>query len=674
MRTKKWEVGIIFLFLISHLSFLISVALAQEISISADHLEHLGETDTYIVRGSVKIVYGDAVLNADEASLNNTTRDATAKGNVLYEDPEVIIRAERAELNLETRLGTLYRAYIFHKPLNYHIYGEEVKRVGEEIYYLSKATATTCDARPPEWCFSGRDVVVTLHENVKARDATFYIKGLPVLYTPYFWAPLVEERQTGLLFPAVGYSDTKGFIYKQGFFWAIEENRDATFYLDYYSRKGIGKGIDYRYIEGRETNGELWIYHLRDNELNRDFLELKSYHNQKLPYGISGHLKLHLVNEFDYYRVLGPTSKERFGLYAWKKTDPYGFGPEDRLQKYLESRLHISRPFHGGRTYILFKYRQSVEGSSREIPQSLPEVGLSFNPRTAGPFSFNIDITGTNFWRDEGQYGQRFDIYPNFYLSLGKTVNFVQKVGLRGTLYFLREPAKNPSRELFDLRSSLTTKFFREYPSFIHTVEPLLEYVYVPKVSHKDIPQFDAIDHIPQRSDIIYALTNRFSVYDSGALEANLRISQQCSLLNVKRRFTPLLAEGSLSSKRIGLHINASYDVYDDRIAETISALSLRGDKSFVSVGKNFRRTPRLDQYTIEAGIDRPLNIYGRSIPLDFHGKLWYDMRGGGVQELILRTTYKSQCWGIGFSFTRRPLESQIMLSIEFRGFGSIRI
>ncbi|MEF9427428.1 MAG: hypothetical protein L0956_09790, partial [Candidatus Mariimomonas ferrooxydans] len=42
------------------------------IDITADNLESLAETDTYIARGSVKIIYGDSTLKADEVHLNNT--------------------------------------------------------------------------------------------------------------------------------------------------------------------------------------------------------------------------------------------------------------------------------------------------------------------------------------------------------------------------------------------------------------------------------------------------------------------------------------------------------------------------------------------------------------------------------------------------------------------------
>jgi LPS-assembly protein len=473
--------------------------------------------------------------------------------------------------------------------------------------------------------------------------------------------------------PTLGYSNTKGFTFKQGFFWDIKDNMDATFYADYFSNKGVGKGLDYRYIVNPETNGELWIYHLRDDDLVRDFFELKSYHNQKLPYDISGYLKMHLVNEFDYYNVLKSTSSKRIGLSTWE-SDPFGFASEERLQKYLESNLHISKPFTGGRTYLLGQYRQSLEGSSGTIPQSLPEVGFIINTRDIGVASFNMAVTGTNFWRKSGQQGQRLDIYPNVYLSLGRIVNFTQKIGLRETLYFLENPTKNTNREIFDLRSILSTRFLKRYPSFIHIIEPSVEYAYIPSVDQSDIPTFDSIDSIPQTSNIIYSLTNRFAEFASTNLNARFRLSQGYSLLNIEKPFTPVVAEGSMSSDKLNFSINASYDVYDKNMTETIALVNLKGEKGFVGIGKNFRRSTSLDQYTFRAGINRPIDIFGSSLPIDLSGKVWYDLKGGGVQLAHLQSTYTSQCWAFTVSYSRRPSEYQIMFAVEFKGLGSIKI
>jgi LPS-assembly protein len=663
-----------FLLFTFHFLLLTSISLAQEpINITADHLEHLSKTNTYIAKGSVKILYEDMILNADEVHLNNTTLDAIAIGNVIYEDTETIIKADRIEINLETKLGLIYNSHIFYKKRNYHIRGGDLKKLEEKSYLLDKATVTTCNAYPPEWHISGKNVKAVKHKNIKARDTKFYIKNIPILYTPYFWMPLLKKRQTGLLIPSLGYSNTMGFTYKQGLFWAIKDNRDATFYLDYYGKKGLAKGFDYRYIVTPETNGELWMYHLRDNDQLRDFFELKSYHNQSLPYDISSYLKLHVVNEFDYYRVLGSTSAMRFGLFSWK-SNPFGFASEERLQKYLESNLHISKPFYGGRTYLLGQYRQSLEGSSGSIPQGLPEIGFILNTKSTGPVSLNMAVKGTNFWRTQGEQGQRLDIYPNFYFSYGRLINLTQKIGLRETAYFLSSPAKNENRMLFDLSSTASTRFLKRYSSFMHIIEPSLEYVYIPTVDHDNIPIFDSIDRIPQTSNITYSLTNRFAGFSSSGLDARFRVSQSYSLLDVERPFSSVLTEGRLSSKKLDFSINASYDMYEKKVTETISSLLFKWVKGFAGIGKSFRRLTNLDQYTIEAGIRSPLNIFGKSLPISLYGKLLYDSKGGGAQEFNFQTTFKTQCWGIMVSYIKRPFEYQIIFGVELVGLDSIKL
>lgn len=620
-------------------------AFAEEVvTISADSLEYIAETDTYIAKGSVLITYTDSTLKADEVQLNNITKDAVCIGNVIYEDKEAIIRADKIELNLDTKLGVIYNGNILFKSQNYHITGEKIKRLGEDTYHLDKASITTCDACPPEWSFTGRDVSIKLGDRIKARDVAFHIKGVPVLYSPYFWTPITRERQTGFLFPVLGHSTTKGFRIKQGFFWAIADNRDLTLYLDYYSKRGIGQALHYRYLESPKTDGDLFVFHIRDSQLNKNFLKVKALHNQELPYDASGYLNLQMVNERDFYRE-------------------YGLTLEERLGKYLESNLHVSRPFSGGRVYFLSQYRQSLEGSSEEIPQSLPELGFVLNTTRLGPGSFNFNITGNNFWREEGQRGQRLDINPNFYMNFGRTITFSQRIGLRGTLYALNEPDASPSRSLFESQSILSTKLSKRYTPFLHIIEPSIEYSYIlPSVDPEYLPGFDSKDFISKTSLVSYSLTNRFA---GNEREALIRFSNGYNLLDVARPFTPILAEAALLSRNLQLKINTTYDIYEKTITETTASATLRSEKSFISVGKAYRNSIPMNLYSLEAGLDsRILNLYSR---------LWYDVKGEELRELNIKATYKSQCWAVGVSFTRRPQDYQFLISIELKGIGSIQ-
>jgi len=666
---------LLFFLLLATCCLLLGVpAFADEpIDISAEHLEYLAETNTYIAKGSVKIILKDITLNADMIQFNDITADAIAIGNVIYEDAEVLIKADKIELNLDTKLGAIYNSNIFYKSRNYHIEGKTIRKAGDRTYFIDEVSATTCDSISPPWHFTAEDVKILLHENIKANNATFYIKNVPVIMIPQFRAPLIKERQSGFLLPNLGYNNKKGFVFKEAFFWAIKDNMDATLYADYFSEKGIGKGIDYRYILAPETIGELWAYHIRDNDLSRDFLELKSYHNQKLPYNMTGRLKIHFVNKFDYYHVLESTSSGRIGFSkTW--TNPFGFASDEWLQKYLESNLHISKAFSGGRAYLLGQYRESLDGDSKAIPQSMPEIGFVINSRELSKIFFNTSITGTNFWSEEGKKWKRLDINPNLYLSFGRILNFTQKIGLRETVYSPQDSKENPHRELFDTRTILTTRLLKKYPSVIHIIEPSIEYTYIPRYEDSKIPTFDSIDSISRRSDFTYALTNRFTGTVLGGTETRLRLSQSYSLLDVDKPFSPALFEATLSSGSVNLSANASYDVYEENIPETFASISLRGKKGFIGGGKNFRRLTSVDQYFIEAGLNRPLKMLGKSIPMDVLGSLLYDIKGNEVQESSLKTTYTHQCWGLTIFYKKRPFKYQIMFGIEFKGFGMVRI
>ncbi|MEW6715396.1 MAG: LPS assembly protein LptD [Nitrospirota bacterium] len=673
LRSLFSSLSIIILLLVFHLSLLIPAALAQEsIDISADHLEYISETGTYTAKGSARIVSGDTTLIADEINVNNITSDAVAVGNVVYEDSETIINAARAELNFKTKLGTIYNSYIFYKKDNYHIRGGDIKKIGENNFDMERATVTTCNAEPPAWHISAEDIKTVQHKSIEAKKMTFYVKDTPLFYVPYFRIPLVDKRRTGLLTPVLGTSSTKGFTYKQGIFWAMKQNMDATLYLDYYSKKGLGKGLEYRYIINPQNNGKIWLYHLKDQDLNRDFYEIKAYNNLSLPYDISGYLRLNAVNKFDYYDELGSTSI-RGNVSPSLKYIILDSESEETLQKSLESNLYLSKTFNGGWAYFLSQYLQSLEGSSDTTPQRLPEIGLVINTKSIGNFSFDMAAKGTNFWRKEGQRGERLDINPNLYFSYGKLINLTQKAGLREISYLLSDPDENKNRLFIDLRTILTTKLFKRYPSFIHIIEPALEYTYIPPADDEDFPSFDATDTISDTSSLKYAFTNRFERFNTAGLDARFRLSQSYSFLNNEYPFSPVLAEGSLASNMITFNINASYDIYESSITESIISTRLNNKTGFIGIGKNFRQSAQLDQVSIDGGTSRPMKINGKLFPIFLYVNMWYDLKGAGVQESNLRTTYKSQCWSIMASFTKKPDEFQFTLGVEFMGLGTIK-
>jgi LPS-assembly protein len=283
-------------------------------------------------------------------------------------------------------------------------------------------------------------------------------------------------------------------------------------------------------------------------------------------------------------------------------------------------------------------------------------------------------VKGANFWRDEGQQGQRTDVNPIFYFSVGRLVNLTQKIGLRETSYFLSTPVLNKSRFVADFGTSVSTKFLKEYDSFIHLIEPSVEYTFIPPVDNDNIPFFDSIDTIDHTSNIGYALTNRISGNADHYFEARFRLSQSYNLLDVENEFSPLLAEVTLSTQKVDIGMNASYDVNNGKVEETIAYFNVKGRTGYFGVGKNFRRVTDLDQYTFSAGVHAPITVFNTSLPVDLSGELWYDADGGRIQELNIITQYSRQCWGFSVTYNKRPDEYQIVFAVELKGLGTVKL
>ena len=194
-----------------------SLAADTETVITSDSLEYFSETNQYVARGSAQIVKDDAFITADEITYDETTSDVVATGKVDYHDANTSMKAEKAEMNLESKTGKLFNANIFfskdkipEKTLerierrkssldmasirdHFYLSGAEIEKTGENSYYSPSAVFTACDAPLPAWCFKGKNV--TLEEDLKAKDSTFRIKNIPVLYTPYLWAPMLQYER-----------------------------------------------------------------------------------------------------------------------------------------------------------------------------------------------------------------------------------------------------------------------------------------------------------------------------------------------------------------------------------------------------------------------------------------------------------------------------------------------
>ncbi len=669
-RARGTAQGVFILLLCSLLSALClcfgaAPSFAEEsATIDSDSLDYDAGTFTYTAKGNVIIRKGSATVQADEIRYNNRSSDLTAEGSVVYEDPEVRIKAKKADLNLEDKTGVLYEAEIFSKKDNYHITGHEIEKTGEKEYNLKKASFTTCDAPLPAWCFRGSEVHLIIGDALKARNVTFDIKGQPVLYSPYISAGLSNERKTGFLMPTVGYVKGKGVHYEQPFFWAISDNRDATLVLDVYSQRGVGQGLEYRFLEPDGSRGNLWAYHLRDDELEKDFWDVRGFYDRDRDAKITGYLNINYINTSEFYREYDPFLMSRGKRFM----DPSSYLTVT-TGRFFESTGEASFRFDNSRLFLTSRYlvdlKEGVDQST--IAHRLPEVGFFMNPRNIGPMVFSFSSTLSNFRRESGVSGQRIELYPRFSYSFGSDFIINQSLGLRETAYSLSDGGdfgRSPHRESLDYTATAQTRLMKRYSSFTHILEPSLGYAFIPS-AESNLPLFDSTELYTKTSRIELSLLNRF--VDSSGEFLTVRITQPFDAYRGDRPFLPLKLEAAIH-RPVAFRGEVSYDVNTGRV-ETINS-----DIHFIlpstmtlSIGERYNRTGNILFYSV--GMN-----YAFSKTLSAATDFWYDGKNGSFKDIVAKVKYQKQCWGVSTIFTKREKDYSISVLFDLLGLGTIKL
>jgi LPS-assembly protein len=671
-----------------------AVVRAEGTTITADSIEYFGDEQKYVASGNVKITKDGAVIDAYEAVYFENTADAELTGHVSINDSAYLINTDHAEFNLEDNTGTMKHAVIFSKKDNVWISGEDMQKLDQKHYHAKTAYFTTCDSEAyrtgkvlatgdipvserPDWCFKGEDADIVFGETMTAKNVTYRLKDTPVLYSPYLWTGIGNNRETGLELPAVGFSSRKGFRYSQAFFWAIDENKDATVNMDYYSKRGIGTGAEYRFLDFNHK-GTWYVYHIGDSELHKDFFEVKVTDRYNAG-NIQAFLDANYINDAAFY-----------------KEYPKDFGLS--ISRFLQTTGEVSVPLNNSRLYLLSQYWVNLrEGVTEHVPQKVPELGYVLNPTPVGPAIFTLSASAANFYRDFDPRGQRVDIKPALSYSFGDSIRLTQTVSVRETAYELTNGGtfgSSPHRELFEYDAQAQMRFIKNYDSFMHIFEPSVEYMFIP--SAKALPLFDSTE-LPAKTNLVrLVLFNKF-MFDG--VDVSLRLSQPYEFDTVTSRASaadldfytenaisyttatsdhlqPVKLEGAVSGTAfpVNLTFDAAYDIKDGRLDNLNSAVNFKVFRDIsLGLGERYSRIDDIMLYTL--GFNAPL---GKHWIMNFSSS--YDAKGPGLRDFMIKTSYKEQCWNVDLVASRRPADQlrpagySYYIVLDLKGLGSFKL
>jgi len=649
--------------------------------IRADVMGHEASSDLIKANGKVEMTWQDMTMTADTATFNRTSQTLTAKGNVYLVKGGDILQGDYLVMDTETGRAEMENGRIYMKQGNFRADGKQIARTGDNDYALRKGGLTTCDAAVPSWKFGASELDVTLEEFATGSNVIFYVKDIPVFYFPYIMLPVKRDRQSGLLFPKFGNSSKRGVSVDIPYYWAISPSQEATIDLDVQSKRGVGLGLDYRYLRSRASEGSLGGYLIYDNNAKKERGQLVQFHKEQFSDSFSLVTSLNLTSDRSYLTDYG----EKSGEYN---------------RQYYDSRIALTKFWNNWLASAQAIYTQDYYTSSNTTTlQRAPELSF-YGVRERIPYIpnlyFDMDLVATNYYREKGMDGQRAILEPRLTsihsLFDGRVnVSFFGGAQLRAYNTSKADPGIKDDQLIAIPKAGtqISSSFSRlydvallDYQRLRHELVPSLSYLYVGSVDQSAVPVFDQQDQLHAQQTVSFSLASNLSgrIAKAGAAEyrnlMTLRLLQAysfsgtrsnlLSLDNDNRHWGNLVLESETwVHKNIRLLFDLRYNHYNRRISSTASGAEfndLRGNTARISYRKAEQQLDYLEGGTTIALVN----------PLYLTYTTRYSFDKQDFLESYYQVEYRHQCWSVIAGYRERPNDRAWTVNFNLAGLFSI--
>ncbi len=435
------------------------------------------------------------------------THEGLMDGDVSFKMPGADLKAQMMEFNLDNGLGTLTDVKGTIGP-DLSISAQKVERTGERSFSILDGAITSCPPEYQEWVFKAKSLDVQMGGMAYFRDVSLRFYDVPVFYSPYWFAPAVTQRTSGLLLPGAGYSSTSGSFINNSYYWAISGQEDATLFFDVMSARGTHEGVEYRYVPAERTHGQMNADYLNDALYGEALWSVKYNHSQQLSDHLDALANLDMESRISY-------TKE-FSADTFMKT---------RL--YTDSNATITSRSDDWYLSLTGRDQTGIEETPTEIFSRKPDLGVTMLPRAFlnTPVVFNGDASVTSFFSSRLPGDQNLDravFHPSLSapFTLGPYLNLYPWANGYTLWYSNGQSGAGPVSTAYYSAGlgAEGPRLYRVYESgsdaYKHTVTPQLDYSYVPGfeingVDRANTIKLDAADYSTPRSIMTLTLLNR---------------------------------------------------------------------------------------------------------------------------------------------------------------------
>ena len=519
---------------------------SEPMDVTADYSEVFDKEITSFF-GNVKMSRADQKITADKASYDTVSDTMDVQGHVFYTENEISLHSDTALLNLATDEARLRNTLFISPSGPLRGKADVVYRDSKVLSRYKNVAFTSCRPGNQDWVAHASRFKMNKQSGLgSAKHAWLEFKGVPFFYTPYIAFPLDDRRMTGFLMPKYGGNNKDtGFDVTIPYYWNIAPNYDLTIWPRYMTKRGAMLGGEFRYqnkiTEQIRTAGSVGVEYLPYDFLRDESRYSGAFrnHTQFTP-NLVADIDLNYVSDKEYFDELS----DSLGMRGFSQ--PQGY--TNTLQGITQDRFlqsHASLRYSGkGISFVTrAETYQTIDNEVLETSKpyyKLPEVALNLNHSFDDwPIDVGVENEYINFYRESRTSGHRFNIKPFVSIPIESTGAFFRpKFSMQYTQYYLdnleREKEKNFTRVLPIVSVDSGLIFERDFEfansGFLHTIEPRLFYLLIPKKQQEKVTIFDTAEY-----DFSYASLfreNRFSGNDMVQDANQLTLAVSSSLID----------------------------------------------------------------------------------------------------------------------------------------------
>ncbi|HID97791.1 MAG TPA: LPS-assembly protein LptD [Thermodesulfobacteriaceae bacterium] len=679
-------------------------------AIEACRLTFFQGTDTVMGEGAVRVSRDDLEITADRIIYDMGRGRIKSSGSVVIRLGQDVLRGEEGELDLNTHTGTITDGHLYLKRNNIHLLADNISKVGPEEYRAEEAVISTCPLPKQAWSFKCSDLKLTVDGMAIAKQTTFNIRDIPVLWSPWVVVPINRYRKTGLLLPYFSSSDRNGIGINVPFFWAINDSMDATFYQNPMNKRGWMQGAEFRYMFSPYDTGIFRFNFLRDRIEDQDFNKdgyfrdnntrwwIRGKANHHLPWDIEAKLDLNLISDRDY---LLEFDKGPMGFEATDRVflDHFGRSLTDRTDISPASTIQFAKKtqnFFGG---LAGRYNDNLaEGEQEKAIQTAPKLVFhGFKQRIMDtPVFYDFDSSFVHYWSDTGLRDLRLDISPRLStpVNLFGWADLLLSAGGAGTFYNVsgddpaQNPDDNPARGTGILAAELTSTFGRTFfrdsrTLWRHDIRPKISYGYRKSTDQDDLPIIDTKDRLYDSSRVTWSILSYLS---SRSRTGNNNFSYRDLVRVYMEQSYEFDDPESFESHVTGLEPRRLSDLLFELDIRPSDRFFLRYDTTVNFYGDGFTRHKILGSFLSSAGDHLDFAYLYNSVTRNHqlnadltlvltpswtvHYMTKRSLNDNTIFESAFGVRYQSTCWSLEGMIQDDQEDTSILVYLELLGIG----